>query len=107
MFFLFQAEWSSQNKPPPDWPLSGHIKFNNYKTRYREGLDLVLKGVTLSINHGEKVILTLTINQGEKVITEEKYHLWKGDPNYGINHGEKITFLGGVTLTIYHGEMAT
>ena len=63
--------------------------------------------LTLSINHGEKVILTLCINQGEKVITEEKYHLWKGDPNYGIYHGEKITFLGGVTLTIYHGEMVT
>lgn len=53
-----KAEWTSPNPPPPDWPLSGQIAFNNYKTRYREGLDLVLKGVTLTINHGEKVTTT-------------------------------------------------
>ena len=29
--------------PPPTWPDYGVVRFDNYQTRYREGLDLVLK----------------------------------------------------------------
>ncbi len=29
---------------PPEWPKNGKIEFDNYKTRYRKGLDYVLKG---------------------------------------------------------------
>ncbi len=31
--------------PPPSWPAHGVVKFDNYQTRYREGLDLVLRGI--------------------------------------------------------------
>ena len=31
--------------PPPEWPQHGVVKFDNYQTRYREGLDLVLRGI--------------------------------------------------------------
>lgn len=30
--------------PPKEWPEMGKIEFDNYQTRYRKGLDLVLKG---------------------------------------------------------------
>ena len=30
--------------PPKEWPQYGVVKFDNYQTRYRPGLDLVLKG---------------------------------------------------------------
>ena len=33
-----------QQDPPPEWPQYGVVKFDNYQTRYRPGLDLVLKG---------------------------------------------------------------
>ena len=33
----------------------GQIKFESYSARYRSGLDLVLKGISLTINAGEKV----------------------------------------------------
>ena len=36
----------------------GTIEFRDYRTRYREGLDLVLKGVTFSIGPGEKVYVS-------------------------------------------------
>ena len=32
--------------PPKEWPQYGVVRFENYKTKYREGLDLVLKGKT-------------------------------------------------------------
>ena len=38
-----------------DWPSKGEITYQNYATRYRDGLDLVVKDFTLEIKSGEKV----------------------------------------------------
>ena len=38
-----------------EWPDQGNISFNDYQVRYREGLDLVLKGISCNIRGGEKV----------------------------------------------------
>ena len=38
-----------------DWPQEGVVEFNNYCTRYREGLDLVVKNINCKISKGEKV----------------------------------------------------
>ena len=43
------------NRPPADWPSQGHILFTDYATKYRDGLDMVLKGITCDIQPGEKV----------------------------------------------------
>ena len=51
-----EAEWSSLNKPPTEWPQNGAIEFGDLSTRYREGLELVLKGIEAKIEPGEKVI---------------------------------------------------
>jgi len=40
-----------------DWPSEGHVTFNNYATRYRPELDLVLNDVSVDIRGGEKVHL--------------------------------------------------
>lgn len=42
-------------KPPPEWPTHGNVEFHDYSVRYREGLDLVLKQLSLSVRGGEKV----------------------------------------------------
>lgn len=42
-------------KPPSDWPSRGHISFENIQLRYRPGLPLVLKGLTLEFKAGEKI----------------------------------------------------
>ena len=44
-----------ENKPLSHWPSNGVVTFEAYSTRYREGLDLVLRSVDLTIKSGEKV----------------------------------------------------
>ena len=41
--------------PPLTWPEKGHISFVDVKMTYREGLPLVLKGVSFEVRSGEKV----------------------------------------------------
>ena len=47
-------------RPPDDWPTEGHVKFDHYSTRYREGLDLVLKDIEVDIAGGTKVHVCLS-----------------------------------------------
>ena len=45
------------------------VEFKNYQTRYREGLDLVLKGVSCQILSGEKVGIVGRTGAGKSSLT--------------------------------------
>ena len=45
------------------------VEFKNYQTRYREGLDLVLKGVSCRILSGEKVGIVGRTGAGKSSLT--------------------------------------
>jgi ATP-binding cassette subfamily C (CFTR/MRP) protein 1 len=47
---------SNEKQPPPSWPDKGVIQFTDVKMYYRKGLPLVLKGINISIQPGEKVL---------------------------------------------------
>ena len=58
MCWFFKAPWHVEgNEPEPEWPEEGRIEVKDYSTRYRPGLDLVLKGISCDISGGEKVNL--------------------------------------------------
>lgn len=51
-----EAAWDiPESKPPVEWPKEGEVQFREYATRYREGLDLIIKDITVSVHPGEKV----------------------------------------------------
>ncbi|XP_060076556.1 multidrug resistance-associated protein 1-like [Ylistrum balloti] len=51
-----EAEWESPaHRPHKTWPEDGAIRFKDYSTRYRPGLELVLNGVSCVMHGGEKV----------------------------------------------------
>ena len=43
------------NPVAEEWPSEGVVSFENYSTRYREGLDLILKNISFTTKAGEKV----------------------------------------------------
>ncbi|KAG6873113.1 hypothetical protein C0995_002776 [Termitomyces sp. Mi166 len=60
-----EGDATTSNDPPASWPCQGHISFNNVKFAYREGLPLVLKGVTFDVKPGEKVGIVGRTGAGE------------------------------------------
>jgi ATP-binding cassette subfamily C (CFTR/MRP) protein 1 len=50
-----EGDTQTPNDPPASWPEMGEIKFMKVELAYREGLPLVLKGVSFEVAPGEKV----------------------------------------------------
>ena len=61
------------NKPPAGWPANGRVELKDVFMSYRPGLPSVLKGLTMTVQAGEKVgivgrydgvsvLLTLVLN---------------------------------------------
>jgi ABC-type multidrug transport system fused ATPase/permease subunit len=50
-----EAPYESEIITPSEWPDKGAIQFSSYGTRYRKGMDLVLKNVTFTAKPGEKI----------------------------------------------------
>ena len=66
-------------RPPEGWPSQGRIEMKDVALRYRDG-PLVLKGVNLTVEPGEKLILT----PGESVCLESIHaHRFYGEPGRG------------------------
>ncbi|KAJ2715446.1 hypothetical protein H4R19_001201 [Coemansia spiralis] len=49
------ADVIEDHRPDEQWPAQGALEFKDYSVRYREGLDLVLKGLSFSVLPGQKV----------------------------------------------------
>jgi ATP-binding cassette subfamily C (CFTR/MRP) protein 1 len=58
-----------RHRPPISWPAKGAVQFNNYSTRYREGLELVLKNVNLSFKPNEKIGVVGRTGAGKSSLT--------------------------------------
>ncbi|XP_076227008.1 multidrug-Resistance like Protein 1 isoform X3 [Nomia melanderi] len=65
-----EAPWKNPNYAlSKEWPIQGRVEFKDYKVRYREGLDLVLRGLSFSVNGGEKVGIVGRTGAGKSSLT--------------------------------------
>ena len=58
-----------QTQPKEDWPTNGCIVFKGYSTRYREGLELVLKQISFEIKAGHRVGVVGRTGAGKSSLT--------------------------------------
>ncbi|KIW27349.1 uncharacterized protein PV07_07093 [Cladophialophora immunda] len=58
-----------KSRPSIGWPAQGQITFKNYSTRYREGLDPVLKDINLNIKAHEKIGVVGRTGAGKSSLT--------------------------------------
>lgn len=63
-----EAEWEKGERDPL-WPHEGRVEFDNFQVRYREGLDLVLKGITFSVQSCEKIGIVGRTGAGKSSLT--------------------------------------
>lgn len=58
-----------------NWPESGRIVFNNAQMRYRDGLPLVLKGLTMDVQGGERIGIVGRTGAGKSSIMSALFRL--------------------------------
>ncbi|KAF9357739.1 Canalicular multispecific organic anion transporter 2 [Mortierella sp. NVP85] len=54
---------------PAAWPSQGHVAFKNYSTRYRSGMDLVLRNISFEVQPGERVGIVGRTGAGKSSLT--------------------------------------
>ncbi|KAG0199405.1 Multidrug resistance-associated protein 6 [Mortierella sp. GBA30] len=73
---------------PPNWPSEGRISFQNYSTRYREGLDLVIKNISVEISPGEKVGIVGRTGAGKSSLTLALFRIVEAANSYWARQSE-------------------
>ncbi|XP_061547082.1 canalicular multispecific organic anion transporter 1 [Phycodurus eques] len=64
-----EAKWVTDTRPTENWPEAGRLQFENYKVRYRPGLDLVLHGISCDIGSSEKIGIVGRTGAGKSSLT--------------------------------------
>ncbi|CAG8502871.1 1064_t:CDS:10 [Rhizophagus irregularis] len=82
------------NRPDPTWPQNGLIEYQNYSTRYRQGLELVLKGVSFVINPREKVGIVGRTGAGKSSLTLSLFRLIEAVDGAILMDGVDISKIG-------------
>ncbi|GAV06012.1 hypothetical protein RvY_16054-2 [Ramazzottius varieornatus] len=71
-----EAPWIiASNRAKDNWPAEGRVTFKNYQTRYRPGLQLVLRGVDADMQPGEKVGIVGRTGAGKSSLTLALFRL--------------------------------
>jgi len=61
--------------PPSDWPSAGKVEFRDVSLRYREGLDLALRGMSLEIRGGERLGVVGRTGAGKSTLAVAMFRL--------------------------------
>merc|ERR1719283_342862 len=83
-----------ENDPGESWPENGVIKFENYQTRYRDGLDLVLRGIDCNVESREKIGIVGRTGAGKSSLTLALFRIIESARGSIYIDGENIAFMG-------------
>ncbi|XP_017339262.2 ATP-binding cassette sub-family C member 3 isoform X2 [Ictalurus punctatus] len=90
-----EAPWEVEDKKPSsDWPSEGNVTFTDYSVRYREGLDLVLRNISLQVKGGEKIGIVGRTGAGKSSMTLCLFRLLEAAEGEITIDGVKIAEIG-------------
>ncbi|KAF7297335.1 Multidrug resistance-associated ABC transporter protein [Mycena indigotica] len=89
---------TTPNDPPATWPDQGEIMFKNVKMAYREGLPLVLKGISFDIKPGEKVGIVGRTGAGKSSLLQVLFRMVEVQSGQVDIDGRNIRDVGLDTL---------
>ncbi|KAF9956297.1 hypothetical protein BGZ65_002844 [Modicella reniformis] len=67
---------------PPNWPAEGRIVFKGYSARYREGLDLVVKDVSFTVEPTQSVGIVGRTGAGKSSLTLALFRIIEAADSY-------------------------
>ncbi|KAG0214378.1 hypothetical protein BGX28_002195 [Mortierella sp. GBA30] len=79
------------SKTDKAWPQQGEITFQNYSTRYRDGLDLVLRKISITIKGGERIGIVGRTGAGKSSVTMALFRI--------IEAAEGSIFIDGIDIS--------
>jgi ABC-type multidrug transport system fused ATPase/permease subunit len=92
-----EASWTSSVDDQvvrEEWPSRGQIEFKSYSTRYRDGLDLVLKGLDCTIQGGEKVGIVGRTGAGKSSMVLSLFRLIEATGGKVVIDGIDVSSIG-------------
>ncbi|XP_062546104.1 multidrug resistance-associated protein 1 isoform X7 [Armigeres subalbatus] len=90
-----EAAWELPNSNlPRDWPEQGRVEFQDFQVRYREGLELVLKGISFAVEGGEKVGIVGRTGAGKSSLTLALFRIIESAGGKIVIDGQDISQLG-------------
>ncbi|KAB8250819.1 P-loop containing nucleoside triphosphate hydrolase protein [Aspergillus flavus] len=83
-----------KHRPAIGWPAQGAVSFKNYSTRYRPGLDLVLKDINLDIKPHEKIGVVGRTGAGKSSLTLALFRIIEPDGGSISIDGLNVSTIG-------------
>ncbi|KAJ2778391.1 hypothetical protein GGI15_004187 [Coemansia interrupta] len=81
-------------RPAGSWPEQGMVEFKGYSTRYREGLDLVLKDLSFRVEPRQKVRIVGRTGAGKSLLTLALFRIIEAAGGKVLIDGEDIAQYG-------------
>ncbi|KAF9969086.1 Canalicular multispecific organic anion transporter 2 [Actinomortierella ambigua] len=75
---------------PDQWPQAGRVQFQDYSTRYRQDLDLVLRHVSFTVQPGEKVGIVGRTGAGKSSLTLALFRIIEAANSYWAKASEGL-----------------
>ncbi|KAK6940974.1 ABC transporter type 1, transmembrane domain [Dillenia turbinata] len=90
-----EAEWKVKDSlPSPNWPAQGSVELKDLMVRYRPNTPLVLKGISLNIEGGEKIGVVGRTGSGKSTLIQVFFRLVEPSGGKIIIDGVDIGKLG-------------
>ncbi|KAG0197026.1 hypothetical protein BGX28_009470, partial [Mortierella sp. GBA30] len=98
---LTEPNSQAQHALEDNWPKNGRIVFTDYSTRYREGLDLVLRDVSFSVKAGETVGIVGRTGAGKSSMTLALFRMMEAANGYWAKASDNGVRSIGLTDSIH------